>query len=87
MIERYGEYFSGSEGDLDKTLLEYTAQQPEASCQPTTRSRSRKSAGPAVLGTAREELQSSESAEEAQAALRRTALLRQRRRTLAPGQV
>ena len=85
-MERYGDYFSGSDFELDEALLEASTQQPHSKLP--ARSRARKSAGPAVLAAidlpgaaqppkAGGELQPSQPA----------SLTRHRRRTLAPGQV
>lgn len=95
MLDRYGDYFAGSDVDLDETLLEYCAENLAPG-----RSLGRKSAGPAVLAAARAGISNAASAPQpgshaqpqsgspaAPAASIRPPLSRQRRRTLAPGQV
>lgn len=84
MMERYGDYFSGSEFELDEALLKASMVQPQGPVP--ARSRSRKSAGPAVLATPAPPA----AAPAPQPVLppsQHTSLTRQRRRTLAPGQV
>ena len=83
MMERYGNFFSGSDFDLDQTLVEQSTEPSAAdgSSQVSARSRGRKSAGPAVLSQA---TLASGSARDASAAGKITSLSR-RRRTIAPG--
>ena len=84
MMERYGDYFSGTDYELDETLLEYSSAQQEPGVAGGPRSRSRKSAGPAMLAAAAAgpEFPSATGP----AAGPRPPLSRQRRRTLGPGQ-
>lgn len=87
MMERYGDFFSGSDFDLDQTLTELSTEPSAAdsSGQISARSRGRKSAGPAMLSQAT--LASGAAKEASAAAAGKITSLSRRRRTIAPGQV
>ena len=85
MMERYGDFFSGSDFDLDQTLVELGAEPVAAAGtgQTSVRSLGRKSAGPAVLS----QIKSGAAKDAPAGGPQRIAVRPRRRRTLAPGHV